>query len=121
VPEDSPLQEQQFPGISVNLVSHEEEPNDSNAYQKMITCEWDIGCHVKELSSPKSARQQMKLLISNVEQALRGPDTLLRNLTLSNTFYQAEPISAEFGITINEKGVYQQNGTIRLRTVNIIN
>jgi hypothetical protein len=105
----------QLPCISVDLTSHEEERLElgtgANSRRK-ITCNWDIGCHTRLVSSYTAVVNEARTLVSNVEYALRLDDTL------SGTVNMVEIGGAEFGNIIRGKnGFFQKNGLINMVTV----
>lgn len=113
-PDVTALPNDKFPALSVDLKSHQEEADDIRHGRKKITTNWEIGCHVKTLNSHAIARQQMRILVSNVEHALRN------DVALSTTFHEAQVTNSDFGVVINEQGVYQINGTIFLEGINYV-
>lgn len=117
-PEEFSLHSEKYPAISVDLIDHEEERLEigpgANA-RRLVTCNFEIGCHMKEYNSYTKINQDMRTFVANVEFALRTDDTLSSNVS------QSDIISTEFGNIIKGKtGRFQKNGLIRFQTINEI-
>lgn len=113
-PERYILGESQFPAISVDLKSHAEESDDFGHLRKKITCQFEIGCHVKHLESLSICVALLRNLVGNVEVAIRD------DVTLSETFHEVNILGADFDNIVSEEGTYQRNAVINLETVNYI-
>jgi len=117
-PEDVNLYISRMPGITINLVDHDEERNETygnGVCRKHVVCHWQIGAHIYNIGDYTTARKNMKTLVSNVEKVIRSDDTA------SGTFHNIEIDSATFGVTIQgNKGTYQQSAIINVDTDNYV-
>lgn len=117
-PEDVNLYISRMPGITVNLASHAEERIETGSNglcRNRVTCEWAIGCHIYDIGDYTTARQDMRQLVTNVEDAIRGDDTA------SSTFHTVDIEEATFGTIVQgNKGTYQQSAIINVITENYV-
>lgn len=113
-PEHSVLNDSQFPAISVDLVSHGEEPDDIGYFRKKITCKWHLGAHVKNIESLSICVSLLRGLVENVEVALRD------DVKLSGTFQESMITGADFDTVVKIKSAYQRNASIAFETVSYI-
>jgi len=117
-PDDINLYITRMPGITVNLVNHEEERTETGSNgvcRNLVTCEWHIGAHIYDILDYETARQDVRQLVTNIEDAIRGDDTA------SNTFHNVEIENAVFGNIIQtKKGTYQKSATIVVNTESFV-
>lgn len=116
-PEGYHLYGSQFPAISVDLKSHDEERSEigqGSLARREVKTTFEIGCHIRAIASYSACIIEMQRLVSNVEGALRLDDTL------SSTFSWVDIISAEFGNVIGDRGNFQKNGMIVLEGTNFV-
>lgn len=110
-PSTYPYNESQFPALSVNLISAEEETIDIGYQGANIRCVFEIGCHTKNLESLSITEREVRSIVSNVQHAIR------HDVTISGTFSEGIITGAEFRPVINEEGVYQKNAIVNFEAV----
>jgi len=117
-PEDINLYISRMPGVTINLNHHTEERTETGAdgsCRSLVECEWQIGCHIYDIGDYTIARQDMRQLVTNVEQAVRSDSTA------STTFHNVDLTDATFGVVIQgEQGTYQQSAVIIVNTENYV-
>lgn len=113
-PENYILNDTQFPALSVDLLSHREETDDIGYLRKKVTCDWNIGAHVKNIESLSICVALLRGLVENVEVALRN------DVKLSGTFQESMINGAQFDTVVKVKAAYQRNALISFQTVNYI-
>lgn len=104
----------EFPAISINCKTHTEESDDIGYERKRIQTSWEIGGHIRNYTSYQSARQEARLLLSNIEHALR------QDPSLSATFHEFFVSSAEMDTIILEQDAFQINCMIFAEGINYV-